>query len=71
MAYQEPVFFDNPFSFSISTKDAVHVFRELGFEIVDMREEKGKSLLELAGTVSLGGNAVEDERKTILSLTQM
>jgi len=47
----------------ISTKDAVHVFRKLGFEIVDMKEERKKSLLELAGVISLGGNAVEDERK--------
>lgn len=46
-----------------STKDAVHVLRKLGFEVVDREEEKKKSLLELAGAIAIGGNAVEDERK--------
>ena len=45
-----------------STKDAVHILRKLGFEIVDMEEEKRKSLLDLAGMIAIGGNAVEDKR---------
>ena len=46
----------------LSTKDAVHILRKLGFEIVDKKEEKKKSLLDLAGVIAIGGNAVEDEK---------
>jgi hypothetical protein len=45
----------------ITTKDAVYAFRRLGFEVVDKGE--AGSLLELAGSLSIGGNAVEDERR--------
>ncbi len=45
----------------ITTKDAVYAFRRLGYEVID-RGEAG-SILELAGSLSMGGNAVEDERR--------
>ncbi len=45
----------------ITTKDAVYAFRRMGFEVID-RGEKG-TLLELAGSLAMGGNAVEDERE--------
>ena len=43
-----------------TTQDAVRVFRRLGFEIV--RRGK-KNILEFAGAIKAGGNAVEDKRK--------
>ncbi len=46
-----------------TTKDAVYLFRRLGFEVVDKEEEEKKSLLDFAGAIALGGNAVEDKRK--------
>ncbi len=43
-----------------TTQDAVRIFRRLGFEIVKRGKE---SILELAGVIKAGGNAVEDKRK--------
>ena len=43
-----------------TTQDAVRIFRRLGFEIV--RRGK-KSILEFAGAIKAGGNAVEDKRR--------
>ena len=48
---------------NFTVKDTVYLFRRLGFEIVDKEEEEKKSLLDFAGAIALGGNAVEDERK--------
>ena len=43
-----------------TTRDAVRIFRRLGFKIV----KKGKeSILKFAGAIKAGGNAVEDKRK--------
>ena len=43
-----------------TTQDAVRIFRRLGFEIV--RRGK-KDILEFAGAIKAGGNAVEDKRR--------
>jgi len=46
------------------------VFKKWGFEVIEIKGERklvpvktGKSLLDLAGKVALGGKALEDERK--------
>jgi hypothetical protein len=47
-----------------TTQDAVRILRKLGVEIVEERNTgTAKSLLKFAGAVSMGGDAVEDERR--------
>jgi hypothetical protein len=46
-----------------TTQDAVRILGKLGVEIIeDKRVGTAKTLLKFAGVVSMGGNAVEDER---------
>lgn len=45
----------------ITTKDAVYAFRRLGFTVID--KGNANDILSLAGSLSLGGNALEDERR--------
>lgn len=45
----------------ITTKDAVYALRRLGFEVIERGQ--GGNILELAGSLSIGGNAVEDKRR--------
>ena len=43
-----------------TTQDAVRIFKRLGFDVV----KRGKgSLLEFAGAIKAGGNAVEDKKR--------
>jgi len=46
---------------SITTMDAVYALRRLGFEVIERGQ--GRNILELAGSLSIGGNAVEDKRR--------
>jgi len=55
---------------NLSTQEALSVFKKLGFEVIERKGKRklvpvktGKSLLDFAGKVALGGNALEDERK--------
>ena len=58
---------DKGFYFSLlefTTQDAVRILGKLGVEIIeDRRVGTAKVLLKFAGVVSMGGNAVEDERR--------
>ena len=58
---------DKGFYFSLlefTTQDAVRILGKLGVEIVEYRMVgTAKSLLKFAGVVSIGGDAVEDERR--------
>ena len=57
---------DKGFYFSLlefTTQDAVRILGKLGVEMIeDRRVGTAKTLLKFAGVVSMGGNAVEDER---------
>lgn len=45
-----------------TTQDAVRILRKLGIEMVEEKQAgTAKSLLKFAGSVSMGGDAVEDE----------
>jgi uncharacterized protein (DUF433 family) len=47
-----------------TTQDAVRILRKLGVEILEEREiGTAKALLKFAGTLSIGGDALEDERR--------
>ena len=47
-----------------TTQDAVRILRKLDVEILEEREiGTAKSLLKLAGTLAMGGDAVEDEQR--------
>ncbi len=47
-----------------TTQDAVRILRKLGVEIVEEKKiGTAKSLLKFAGALSMGGDAVEDERR--------
>ena len=47
-----------------TTQDAVRILRKLDVEIVEEREiGTAKSLLKLAGSLAMGGDAVEDEQR--------
>ncbi|TDJ07610.1 MAG: hypothetical protein E2O67_02345 [Deltaproteobacteria bacterium] len=46
-----------------TTQDAVRILRKLGVEIVEkVKMGTANNLLKFAGTISLGGDAVKDER---------
>jgi hypothetical protein len=47
-----------------TTQDAVRILRKLDVEIVEETEiGTAKGLLKLAGTLAIGGDAVEDEKR--------
>lgn len=46
-----------------TTQDAVRILRKLGVEIIEkVKMGTANNLLKFAGTISLGGDAVKDER---------
>ena len=46
-----------------TTQDAVRILRKLGVEIIEkVKMGTASNLLKFAGTISLGGDAVKDER---------
>jgi len=47
-----------------TTQDAVRILRKLGVEIIEkVKMGTASNLLKFAGTISLGGDAVKDERE--------
>ncbi|HDD44134.1 MAG TPA: hypothetical protein ENG63_04650 [Candidatus Desulfofervidus auxilii] len=46
-----------------TTADAIRIFKKLGLKVIHEQEMKGERLLKYAGILSIGGNALEDEKK--------
>jgi len=46
-----------------TTADAIRILKKLGIEVIYEEEMKGEWLLKYAGVLSLGGNALEDEKE--------